>query len=124
MKTWQKMLLLVAAVLVIVLFIKWWMSYEAMEIIVKNERNESVNVSIVLLTIDDVEMFNKSIVVKANDSISLKNVTTWASVYYIKVIINDGNESIKKKIKYGKYYETIEVIIGNDGIEVKNERES
>ena len=122
MKTWQKILLLVLSILIIVIFIHWWMSYEAMEIIVKNERNESVNASIVLLTIDGVEMFNKSISVKANESVTLQNVTTWASAYYIKVIINDGNESIKKKIKYGKYYETIEVIIGNEGIEVRNER--
>jgi hypothetical protein len=67
-------------------------------------------------------MFNKSILIEANESITLQNVTTWASAYYIKVTINDSNESIKKKIKYGKYYEVIEVIIGKDGIEVRNER--
>jgi hypothetical protein len=122
MKIWQKIIIIVAAVILIALFIHWWMSYQPMKIIVKNERNESVNVSIILLTVDDVEMFNKSILIEANESITLQNVTTWASAYYIKVTINDSNESIKKKIKYGKYYEVIEVIISKDGIEVRNER--
>jgi len=123
MRLWQKILLLIFSILVVVIFIHWWMSYEAMEIIIKNERNESVNVSIFLLTLDDVEMFNESVMLKANESASLKNVTTWASAYYIKVVANDSiNQTIKKKIKYGKYYETIEVIISNEGIEVRNER--
>jgi len=123
MKAWQKILLLIFSILVVVIFIHWWMSYKPMEIIIKNERNESVNVSIFLLTLDDVEMFNESVMLKANESIMLQNVTTWASAYYIKVVANNSiNDTIKKKIKYGKYYETIEVIISNEGIEVRNER--
>ncbi len=124
MKAWQKVIIIVAAVILIALFIHWWMSYQPMKIIVKNERNESVNVSVVLLTMDDVELFNKSILIGANGSITLQNVTTWASAYYIKVTINDSNESIKKKIKYGKYYEVIEIVISKERIEVRNKRGS
>jgi len=95
-----------------------------MEIVIKNERNETVNVSIFLLTVDGVEKYNGSFIIKANESISLKNVTNMASSYYLKVIVNDSiNETVKKKIKYGKYYERIEVIIGEEKIEIENERE-
>jgi len=124
MKLWQKILLLIATVIGISYFLLWWMSYEPMEIVIKNERNETVNVSIFLLTVDGVEKYNGSFIIKANESISLKNVTNMASSYYLKVIVNDSiNEIVKKKIKYGKYYERIEVIIGEEKIEIENERE-
>lgn len=124
MKLWQKILLLIATVIGISYFLLWWMSYEPMEIVIKNERNETVNVSIFLLTVDGVEKYNGSFIIKANESISLKNVTNMASSYYLKVIVNDSiNETVKKKIKYGKYYERIEVIIGKEKIEIENERE-
>ena len=124
MKLWQKILLLIATVIGISYFLLWWMSYEPMEIVIKNERNETVNVSIFLLTVDGVEKYNGSFALKANESISLKNVTNMASSYYLKVIVNDSiNETVKKKIKYGKYYERIEVIIGEEKIEIENERE-
>ncbi len=124
MKLWQKILLLIATVIGISYFLLWWMSYEPMEIVIKNERNETVNVSIFLLTVDGVEKYNGSFIIKANESISLKNVTNMASSYYLKVIVNDSiNETVKKKIKYGKYYERIEVIIGEEKIEIENERE-
>ena len=124
MKLWQKILLLIATVIGISYFLLWWMSYEPMEIVIKNERNETVNVSIFLQTVDGVEKYNGSFIIKANESISLKNVTNMASSYYLKVIVNDSiNETVKKKIKYGKYYERIEVIIGEEKIEIENERE-
>ncbi|MCD6331270.1 MAG: hypothetical protein J7L80_03615 [Thermoplasmata archaeon] len=123
MKVWQKILLLIATVIGISYFLLWWMSYEPMEIVIKNERDEVVNVSIFLLTVDGVEKYNGSFALKANESISLKNVTNMASSYYLKVIVNDSiNETVKKKIKYGKYYEKIEVIIGKEKIEIRNER--
>jgi len=122
MKVWQKILLLIATVIGISYFLLWWMSYEPMEIVIKNERDEAVNVSIFLLTVDGVEKYNGSFALKANESISLKNVTNMASSYYLKVIVNDSiNETVKKKIKYGKYYEKIEVIIGKEKIEIRNE---
>ena len=124
MKLWQKALLLIASIIAIALFLSWWMSYESMEILIKNERNETINVSIFLLTIDKYEVYNKSYSLEGNKSILLQNVTNMAGSYYIKVIVNNSNNmSIQKKIKYGKYYEKIEVIIKKEKIEVRNERE-
>lgn len=119
MKIWQKILLLVATIILIALFIRWWMSYEPMEIIIKNERNETINVSIILFKMDS-SIYNKTFSLEANESIVLENITNMAGSYYIKVGID--NMSMQRKIKYGKYYEIIEVIIGEDKIEIKNER--
>ena len=121
MKIWQKILLLIATIILIAFFIHWWMSYEPMKIIIKNERNETINVSIILFKID-ANIYNKTFSLKANESIVLENITNMAGSYYIKVGID--NMSIQRKIKYGKYYEIIEVIIGKDKIEIKNEREA
>lgn len=122
MKVWQKAIVLVAAVVIIAVFIMWWMSYEPMKIVIKNERNESINVSIALLTLDDVKIFNDSFSLNENESIAIENITTFASAYYLVVIVNDTNITQKEKIKYGKYYEVIEIVIGEEGIEVRNNR--
>lgn len=119
MKIWQKTIVLVASVIVIALFIMWWMSYEPLKVIIKNERNESINVSLRILTVDDVEIFSHNFSLNGSSNITLSNITTFAGTYYIE--IND-TISEKKKIKYGKYYDIIEVIIRNDGIEIRNER--
>jgi len=122
MKVWQKAIVLVAAVVIIAVFIMWWMSYEPMKIVIKNERNESINVSIALLTLDDVKIFNDSFSLNENESIAIENITTFASAYYLVVTVNDTNITQKEKIKYGKYYEVIEIVIGEEGVEVRNNR--
>lgn len=120
MKIWQKLILLLMSIIAISFFIKWWMSYEPMEIIVKNERNESINVSIILVAFNKIEYLNESFYLNENESKSFKNVTNLAGSYIIN--IKADNMSIEKKIKFGKYYEKIEIIIKNEII-VKNERE-
>ncbi len=122
MKVWQKAIVLVAAVVIIAIFIMWWMSYEPMKIVIKNERNESINVSIALLTLDDVKIFNDNFSLNENESIAIENITTFASAYYLVVTVNDTNITQKEKIKYGKYYEVIEIVIGEEGVEVRNNR--
>ena len=122
MKVWQKVVLLSLTILAIALLIHWWMSYDEMKIIIKNERNESININIAVTKMDDTEIFNKSFLLEANESVECGNITTWAGNYYVEVMMkNDTNQSVKEKIKYGKYYETIEVIIG-EKIQIKNER--
>lgn len=124
MKIWQKVMLLSLAIVAIALLIHWWMSYDEMEVIIKNEENESVNVHIIITKMDDTEIFNKSFLLGVNESIKLSNITTWAGNYYVEVRVNNyTNQTIKEKIKYGKYYETIEIIIGDKGIQIKNERD-
>lgn len=103
------------------MFLKWWMSYEPMEIILKNEREEDINVTITLTSIARNEIFNESILMKANSIQSIKNITNLAGNYYLNITIPSKNMSAERKIKYGKYYEKIEIIIENE-IEIKNER--
>jgi len=123
MKTWQKIILLALTIAFIGLLIHWWMSYDDMEIVVKNERNESINVTISLTSMDDREIFNTSFTMEANASMVLQNVTIWAGNYYLKVVVNGSqNYSINQKIKYGKYFEKIEIVIGEEGIEISNRR--
>jgi len=123
MKTWQKIILLALTIAFIGLLIHWWMSYDDMEIVVKNERNESINVTISLTSMDDRGIFNTSFTMEANASMVLQNVTIWAGNYYLKVVVNGSqNYSIKQKIKYGKYFEKIEIVIGDEGIEISNRR--
>ena len=123
MKTWQKIILLALTIAFIGLLIHWWMSYDDMEIVVKNERNESINVTISLTSMDDREIFNTSFTMEANASMVLQNVTIWAGNYYLKVVANGSqNYSINQKIKYGKYFEKIEIVIGEEGIEISNRR--
>ncbi len=114
-----KLLLLAFSIFIIAIFLYWWMSYEPMKIIIKNGRNETINVSIFLLTLNKEEIYNGSFTLEGNDSITLKNVTYWAGVYYLKVKI--GEIEKKKRIKYGKYYEIIEITI-NKEIEIKNSK--
>ncbi len=119
MKKWHKLIILILCIILIALFIKWWMTYRPMEIVIINERNETVNISIVLLTMDKKEIYNKSFEIGKNESIVLNNITVWAGIYYLNVKIN--GEEKEKRIKYGKYYERIEVIIGKE-IEIRNKR--
>ncbi|MCD6481052.1 MAG: hypothetical protein J7L31_02105 [Thermoplasmata archaeon] len=123
MKTWQKIILLALTIAFIGLLIHWWMSYDDMEIVVKNERNESINVTISLTSMDDRAIYNTSFTMEANASMILQNVTIWAGNYYLKVVVNGSqNYSINQKIKYGKYFEKIEIVIGGEGIEISNRR--
>ena len=123
MKTWQKIILLALTIAFIGLLIHWWMSYDDMEIVVKNERNESINVTISLTSMDDRAIYNTSFTMEANASMILQNVTIWAGNYYLKVVVNGSqNYSINQKIKYGKYFEKIEIVIGDEGIEISNRR--
>ena len=123
MKTWQKIILLTLTIAFIGLLIHWWMSYDDMEIVVKNERNESINVTISLTSMDDRAIYNTSFTMEANASMVLQNVTIWAGNYYLKVVANGSqNYSINQKIKYGKYFEKIEIVIGEEGIEISNRR--
>ncbi|MEM2934794.1 MAG: hypothetical protein QXF32_00305 [Candidatus Thermoplasmatota archaeon] len=101
----------------ICIFLMWWMNYEPLKIKIKNERNESINAGIYLLTLDNKEIFNQSISLQENESIIIENVTNMASNYYIEIRI--GNESKKEKITYGKYHEEIEILIGKE-IKVSN----
>jgi len=121
MKIWQKIILLIGAILVIIIFIHWWMSYEPMAIEVINNSNESVNASIKIFSADGREFLNKSFLLKANESIAFKNITNIAGEYFVNANIN--NESVEKKIKFGKYYEKIGIVFNGKEIEVKNERE-
>lgn len=121
MRFLQKTLLLFFAIFIIAMFLKWWMSYEPMEIILKNEREEDINVTITLTSIARNEIFNESILMKANSIQSIKNITNLAGNYYLNITIPSKNMSAERKIKYGKYYEKIEIIIENE-IEIKNER--
>jgi len=123
MKIWQKIALLVFSVILISLLLHWWMSYENMSIIIRNERNESVNVNLTITTMEDKEVFNASFSLESNESILLSNITTWAGNYYVDVVVNGSkNFSIKEKIKYGKYFERIEIIIDEKGVRILNER--
>jgi len=123
MKTWQKIILLALTIAFIGLLIHWWMSYDDMEIVVKNERNESINVTISLTSMDDRAIYNTSFTMEANASMILQNVTIWAGNYYLKVVVNGSqNYSINQKIKYGKYFEKIEIVIGDERIEISNRR--
>lgn len=120
MKIWQKIILLIVAIFVIVIFIHWWMSYEPMSVEIINNSNESVNASIKIFSGDGREFLNKSFLLAANESIVFKNITNIAGEYFINANIN--NESMEKKIKFGKYYEKISIIFNGKEIEVKNER--
>lgn len=121
MKLWQKIILLFFSIVLITFFIKWWMSYESMEIYVMNEGNESINVSIVLMAMDGREFFNSSFTLASNESRTFSNITNLAGNYFIKV--KAGNLSEERKIKFGKYFERIEIEIGNEII-IRNERTS
>ncbi|KAA0005672.1 MAG: T9SS type A sorting domain-containing protein [Thermoplasmata archaeon] len=121
MKLWQKIILLFFSIVLITFFIKWWMSYEPMEIYVINEGNESINVSIVLMAMDGREFFNSSFTLASNESRTFSNITNLAGNYFIKV--KAGNLSEERKIKFGKYFERIEIVIGNEII-IRNERTS
>ena len=120
MRTWQKILLMLATIVMISLFIKWWMSYEPMQIVVVNRVNESINVSMIVEGIDKKEYFNRSFVIESNESRVFENITNLAGEYFLKV--KADNMSIYKKIKFGKYFEKIEVIITRDGIVIENRR--
>ena len=122
MKWWHKIIIGSIAIFIIAIFIKWWMTYEPMEVNVKNELNESVNVTLkVIGGFKNAEYFNQSFFIHSNESISFKNITNLAGEYYIVVKI--GNNSVKKKIKFGKYFEKIEVIIKRNGILILNPRQ-
>ena len=112
MKIWQKILLSILSIFLICIFLLWWMSYEPLKIRIKNERNEEINATIKILTLNNMEIFNKSISLQENESILIENITNMASNYYIEIIA--GNESKKKKITYGKYHEEIEILIGEE----------
>ncbi|MCD6573025.1 MAG: T9SS type A sorting domain-containing protein [Thermoplasmata archaeon] len=120
MRLWQKIILLFFSIVLIALFIKWWMSYEAMELYVKNNTNESVNVSIAIIGMDGREYFNSSFFLDSNESISFPNITNLAGNYMVKVKAN--NMSNERKIKFGKYFERIEIVIESDDIIIKNEK--
>ncbi len=120
MKLWQKIILLFFSIVLITLFIKWWMSYEAMELYVKNNTNESVNVSIVIIGMDGNEYFNSSFSLNSNESTSFSNITNLAGNYMVRV--KADNMSKERKIKFGKYFERIEVIIESGKIIIKNEK--
>ncbi|RKX94603.1 MAG: hypothetical protein DRP55_10825 [Spirochaetes bacterium] len=123
MKTWQKIILLALTIAFIGLLIHWWMSYDEMEIFVKNERNESISIHMDITKMDGSEIYNISFILNANESIELRNITTWAGNYYIHVVINGSqNYSVKEKIKYGKYFERIDVIVGSEGVEILNRK--
>jgi len=92
-----------------------------MEIYVMNEGNESINVSIVLTAMDGREFFNSSFTLASNESRTFSNITNLAGNYFIKV--KAGNLSEERKIKFGKYFERIEIVIGNEII-IRNERTS
>ncbi|MCD6474353.1 MAG: hypothetical protein J7K47_05570 [Thermoplasmata archaeon] len=119
MRLWQKIILLFFSIVLIAFFIKWWMSYEPMEIYVVNKGNESINVSIVLTAIDGREFLNSSFVLASNESRTFSNITNLAGNYFIEV--RAGNLSEERKIKFGKYFERIDVVIGNE-ITIRNER--
>lgn len=121
MKILQKIFLLFFAILIIAIFLRWWMSYEPMEIILKNEGGENVSINITLTNTFGDEILNKSVLLRANSTDSIKNITNLAGSYYVNVVIPSKNISAERKIKYGKYYEKIEIIIKNE-IEIKNER--
>lgn len=125
MELWQKILIIVAAVFLIVIFINWWMSYDQLTIIVSSDNllsdNMSIPFTITLSTMDDREIFNQSNVLNKSKNIVIKNITNMAGNYNIKVVTN-SNVS-KKEIKYGKYFEKIEIIFENDNILIRNERD-
>lgn len=121
MKILQKIFLLFFAILIIAIFLRWWMSYEPMEIILKNEGGENITISITLTNTVGNEILNESFLLRENSTESMKNITNLAGSYYVKVFIPSKNISAERKIKYGKYYEKIEIIIKNE-IEIKNER--
>ncbi|MBC7081550.1 MAG: hypothetical protein H5T44_04855 [Thermoplasmatales archaeon] len=112
MKIWLKILFMLLSIFLICLFLVWWMNYEPLKIEIKNERNETVSLEIRLLTLDNYLIFNKSISLNENESITIENVTNMARNYYIEVRV--GNESKREKITYGKYHEKIEILIGEE----------
>ena len=120
MTVWHKLVLFSVAMILILISITWWMSYQPMIIIVKNEMDEDLNLSIVMYNIENIEVFNKSYYLIGNDTISIDNVTNIAANYYINVTTN--TLSVKSRIKYGKYFEVIEIIITNGEIKIINER--
>lgn len=122
MKILEKILLLIFAIFIIAIFLKWWMSYEPMEIILKNEGEENISLILILTNIAGKEIFNESFLLNLNSAQSIKNITNLAGNYYLNVSIPSKNISVERKIKYGKYYEIIEIIIGKNEIEIKNER--
>ena len=117
MKLW-KVILLFFSVLAISFFIKWWMTYEPMELYVENEGNEGVNLTIVIIGMDGKEYFNSTFFLRVNESRTFSNITNLAGNYF--VYVKAGDMHCRKKIKFGKYFERIEIFMGG-GIAVKNE---
>jgi len=119
MKTWQKIILIILTITGISFFIKWWMTYESMEIYVKNEY-EDANVSIMVESLNGGIYFNKTFFLPTNGSIKFSNITNLAGNYMITV--NADNASISKKVKFGKYFERIEIFIREGEIIIRNRR--
>ena len=124
MQLWQKVVLLATAVFLVVTFLVWWTSYGEMELVIINERamgeNESITVNITILTMEKKEVFNGSYQFNGTGSIHIGNITNFLGNYLIVATV--GNVSVEQKIKYGKYFEVMEVIVTDEGIEIKNER--
>ncbi len=124
MQLWQKAVFLATAVFLVVTFLLWWTSYGEMELVIVNERsmgeNESITVNVTILTMEREEIFNVSHQFNGTGSIHMGNITNFLGNYLIVATV--GNVSVEQKVKYGKYFEVMEVVITDGGIEIKNER--
>lgn len=124
MQFWQKIVLIVATVFIIAISVNWWMQYDDMRLNIINHRivpeNETINVQILISSIDKKEIFNETFLFNSTSNISLLNITNLAGNYYVKVTI--GNETMREKIKFGKYFEVIDVVIEENNIIIRNER--
>lgn len=123
MHLWQKIVLITTAVFIIAISVTWWMQYDEMVLIISNHRtipeNESLGVHILILSIDNKEIYNETFFLNSTAHISVSNVTNLAGNYYITVTI--GNETERQKIKFGKYFEVIEIVIEENEIIIHNE---
>lgn len=124
MQLWQKVVLLATAMFLVATFLLWWTSYGEMELVIVNERavgeNESITVNVTILTMEREEIFTISHRFNGTGSIHMKNITNFLGNYLIVATV--GNVSVEQKVKYGKYFEVMEVIVTEGGIEIKNER--
>lgn len=123
MHLWQKIVLITTAVFIIAISVTWWMQYDEMVLIISNHRtipeNESLGVHILISSIDKKEIYNETFFLNSTANISVSNVTNLAGIYYITVTI--GNETERQKIKFGKYFEVIEIVIEENEIIIHNE---
>jgi hypothetical protein len=124
MRFWQKAVIFATAVFLVLVLLLWWTSYEPLTIVITNERpfvdNATINVTVVLTADSGRQIFNRSVTFNRTGQVHFDNVTTRLGSYCVEITVD--NASVRRQVKYGKYFEVIDVVIRENGIDVYNER--